>query len=228
MLALQLKVHVSNARNLPKDGQARFYMFVYLLDAICAQQQFPGMGWTWTPLEEVVNVYCKLLSKCSYRGVMTRLSDHFIAPLYKMIFEQDLPCMSQEAMQALLNIADWYASLGGTFIRMFGMEKPLHELPRFATDKLVIQEVAYHISTGLLATLHMRKKTPWSTLPLRIGLYEIRTLKDANVETKDLKKFGFDTKSFNPYDPHCICKNHCVKVYFPWVHGACYWLEEDL
>ena len=26
MLALELKVHVSNARNLSKDGQARFYM----------------------------------------------------------------------------------------------------------------------------------------------------------------------------------------------------------
>lgn len=45
MLALQLKVHVSNAQSLPTSEQAKFYMSVYLLDAICNQLQFPGMGW---------------------------------------------------------------------------------------------------------------------------------------------------------------------------------------
>ena len=100
-------------------------------------------------------------------------------------------------MQALLNIADWYASPGGTFVSMFGAKKPPHELSRFATNKLFMKEVAYHISTGLLVGLHRRKKAPWPTLPLWIGLYEIYTLKDADVEAEDLKKFGFDTKSFN-------------------------------
>jgi len=89
--------------------------------------------------------------------------------------------MSQEMMQALLNIAYWYASPGGTFIRIFGAKKPPHELLRFSTDRLVTQEVAYHISTGLSARLHRRKKAPWPTLPLWVGLYEIRTLKDADV-----------------------------------------------
>ena len=46
MLALQLELHVSNAQNPPMDGQARFYMSTYLLDVICAQKQFLGMGWT--------------------------------------------------------------------------------------------------------------------------------------------------------------------------------------
>lgn len=77
-----------------------------------------------------------------------RLSDHFIILVYKLIFEKDPPCMSLEVMEALINIVDWYASSSGKFIRMFGGEKPLHVLPRFATDKLVMQEVAYHISIG--------------------------------------------------------------------------------
>ena len=64
--------------------------------------------------------------------------------------------MSHEAMEVILNIAYWYASLGGTFIRVFGREKPLHVLPRFSMDKLVMQEVSYHISTGLSAGLHRR------------------------------------------------------------------------
>lgn len=52
-------------------------------------------------------------------------------------------------------------------------------------------------------------------------------MKYADLETKYLNKFGFSTKSFNPYDPHLICKNHFEKVYYPWIHGACHWPEED-
>ena len=69
-------------------------MFAKLLDVIYAQQQFPGMNWTWTPREIAVKIYCKLLLDCSYRGVMARLTEHFIISLYKIIFEQDPPCIS--------------------------------------------------------------------------------------------------------------------------------------
>ena len=51
---------------------------------------------------------------------------------------------------------------------------------------------------------------PWPTLPLWIRLYEINSLKDADVEAKDIVKFDFSTKDFNPYDPHGICEDHCM------------------
>jgi len=69
-------------------------MSAYLLDAICAHKQFPDMGWAWEPLENVVNVYCKLPLEYNYRGATARLSDHFISPMYMMIFEKDPPFMS--------------------------------------------------------------------------------------------------------------------------------------
>ena len=72
-----------------------------------------------------------------------------------------------------MNIIDWYASPNGTFIGMYSVEKDLYVLLKFSMDKLVMQEVAYHISTGLLAGLHRKKKPPWSMLPLRVGLYTI-------------------------------------------------------
>jgi len=106
-------------------------MFSYLLDVVCSCQEFPGMDWAWTPSENVVNVYYKFLSECSYRGIMARLFDQFIAPLYTMIFEQDLTYMSHATMEALLNIVDWFASLDGTFIRMYNVEKVSHVLPNF-------------------------------------------------------------------------------------------------
>lgn len=45
-------------------------------------------------------------------------------------------------MEAVVEIADWYDSPGGTFIRVFGKEKLSHVLPRYATNKLFMQEVS--------------------------------------------------------------------------------------
>lgn len=82
-----------------------------------------------------------------------------------MIFEQDPPYMSQESMHVLLNIIDRHASPKGTFVRMYNMEKVLHVLSRFSMDKLVMQEVAYHSSPGLLDGFN-RKKAPCPMLPM--------------------------------------------------------------
>ena len=91
--------------------------------------------------------------------------------------------MSKATMEAVIDIADWYALLSGTFIWMYSAEKPPHVFSKFSIDKLVMQEVSYHISACLSARLHRKKKAPWPTLPLRIGLYEIQNLKHANVKT---------------------------------------------
>lgn len=39
--------------------------------AICARQEFLGLTWAWSLAETAVNTYCKLLSKCSFIGVIT-------------------------------------------------------------------------------------------------------------------------------------------------------------
>lgn len=87
--------------------------------------------------------------------------------------------------------------------------------------------MSYHILTGLSARLHRKKKEPWPSLPLRIKLYDIQNLKHAEAETKEFKRFTFGTRSFNPYDLHLLVKDHCVRVWFPWIHKACHWPEED-
>lgn len=81
--------------------------------------------------------------------------------------------MLKATMEALIDIDDSYSSPSDTFKRMYNAEKPLHVLPKFALDKLVMQEVSYHISTGLSTRLNWKKKAHWPTLPLQIGLYNI-------------------------------------------------------
>jgi len=62
---------------------------------------------------------------------------------------------------------------------------------------------------------------------VKIGLYAIRSLKEVDVKVVDFKKFKFNTRSFNLYDPHGLCRDHYVRVYYPWLHWACHWPEED-
>jgi len=44
LLAHQLSIHICNSLNPPKGEKVIFYMFAYLLDAICAHNAFPGMN----------------------------------------------------------------------------------------------------------------------------------------------------------------------------------------
>jgi len=99
-------------------------------------------------------MYCKSLFECSFKGVITGLSDLFVTSIYAMIFKQDPPYMSKAIMEALIDIVDWYDSPSNTFIRMFSIEKPLHVLPKFTLDILIMQEVAYHTSAGLTTRFH--------------------------------------------------------------------------
>lgn len=115
-------------------------------------------------------------------------------------------------MEVIIDIAYLYASLDGTFIRMFGRENPPRVLPRYATEKIIMQEVSYHLTTGLSVGKHRKKKAPWPALPLWVRLYEIKSLKYANVEAKDIVKFEFGTNEFNLYDPHSVWKDHCTQV----------------
>lgn len=129
-------------------------------------------------------------------------------------------------MEAIVDITDWYASLGGTFIRVFGREKPLHVLPRYATNKLIMQEMSYHLATGLSPALHKKKKAPRPTIPLQIGLNEIKRLKVAYAKAKEIVIFELDT-DFNLYDPHSICKVNFMRFYSPWIDEEFHCLEEN-
>ncbi len=158
---------------------------------------------------------------------MAHLTDHFIIQLYKLIFEEDPTCMSQGSMEVIAYITDWYASPGGTFLRVFSGEKPPRVLPRYNTDNLVMQQVSYHLATRLSTAFHRKNKAPWPTLPLKIVLYEINNLKVMDTEGKEIVKFAFHTWYFNQYDPLRICKDHCTRIYFPLIGREFHWPEED-
>lgn len=132
---------------------------------------------------------------------MEKLINHFLIPLYMMIFENEPPLTSRMKMEAIREILDWFSSLNGTFLRVFSGEKLLHVFPRYSIDKLIMQEVSYHLTIGLSASLHKKKKAPWPTIPMKIGLYEMKNLKVVDIEGKAIEMFSFSTRDFNHMSP---------------------------
>ena len=75
-----------------------------------------------------------------------------------MIFEEEAPCMSHKAMSVVSEVVDWFTSRDGTHLKVFGFQKQSHLLLRYAINKIVIQQVAYHLVIGLSVMLQRKKK----------------------------------------------------------------------
>lgn len=63
------------------------------------------MDWKWTSKGPPILIYCKLLVKCSYRGVFEKLTDHLFKVLYLTIFKEEAPYMYGEAMSAVSKVS---------------------------------------------------------------------------------------------------------------------------
>jgi len=56
-----------------------------------------------------------------------------------MIFKVDEPCMTKRAREVVSEVADWFTSSQGTFIKVCKAYKPLPLMPKYVTDKVVMQ-----------------------------------------------------------------------------------------
>ena len=59
-------------------------------------------------------------------------------PLFQVIFCAPTPCVLEKAMQVFNNIEDWYVSLNGTYIMVYGSTNPPHMFPRFVPNNMVL------------------------------------------------------------------------------------------
>lgn len=89
----------------------------------------------------------------------------------------------------------------------------------YVTNKVVSQDVAYQLNNGLSTQLYRRKKDPWPTLPLCVKLYELKSLKEANFEIRQLNLLHFGMMNFHIYDPRKVCKKNCDKIQYTWPYG---------
>lgn len=51
---------------------------------------------------------------------MENMTGHLLILLYKLIFDEEPPCMSQGEMEVVPERIDWFASSNGTLLKVFG------------------------------------------------------------------------------------------------------------
>jgi len=128
------------------------------------------MGWAWSISNIPVQVYCKDLWENKYKRQYANICYHFFAQAFELILGKPAPILSDEAMQVLSNIGDWYIEKDFTYIRIYGATAAPHLLPKFVLDRLVLREIAYQtILHGFNAFLVKEKLKSFISYSLYIG-----------------------------------------------------------
>ena len=94
-------------------------------------------------------------------------------------------------METLGQVAHWFPFTEYTFIRVFGTFKAPHALPRFITDKVLMQEVCFQMTSGFSNVLSKGKKKPWPALPLTIGAYTVKDFREVGTQGEEIKGYHF-------------------------------------
>ena len=90
-------------------------------------------------------------------------------------------------METLGKVAHWFPLAEYTFIRVFGSYKTPHAMPRYVTDKMLIQEVCFQMTSSFSKVLTKGKKKPWPTLPLTVSTYTIRDFREVEAVSPPMK-----------------------------------------
>ena len=134
-------------------------MASYLLDVMCARNEYPYLGWKWTPSLSSIHVYCTMLWENRYKEDYDRICDGFFAPIYQILFGKEAPCFSPKGQEIVQKYGDWYMTPDGFYIRMSGTSKAPHRLPHFVPDKSLLQELTYQTYIhGVATSLHKEKR----------------------------------------------------------------------
>ena len=112
-------------------------------------------------------------------------------------------------METLGKVAHWFPLAEYTFIRVFGSYKAPHAMPRYVTDKILIQEVFFQKSSSFSRVLTKGKKKPWPMLPLTIGTYMVKDFREVEAEAEEMKIYLLGSLDHRTYDPERIVPDHC-------------------
>ena len=89
-------------------------------------------------------------------------------------------------------------------------------MPRFVTDKMLLQEVCYQMTSGFSKVLTKGKKNLWPTLPLTIGAYTVKDFREVQVEVEEMRGFYLGPLDHRTYDPERIVPDHCKWAKLKW------------
>ena len=88
-----------------------------------------------------IYVAYQILGAHKYHNHYRLISEEFIRPLYKLMFIEDYPCLSEGVVESIKEYGDYFFIEEGTYLRMYGGTKETSLLPKYATEYIVHKEV---------------------------------------------------------------------------------------
>ena len=131
-------------------------------------------------------------------------------------------------METLGKVANWFPLTEYTFIRVFGSFKTPHAMPQFVTDKMLLQEFFYQMTSSFSKVLTKGKKKPWPKLPLTIDAYTVKDFREVEAEAEEMRGFHLGPLDHRTYDQERIVPDHCKRAKFKWSyqHTECPYEDE--
>jgi hypothetical protein len=183
IISKQLSTCIRQAQT-PKEGETpSFYMASYLLDIVCARNDFAGMNLSWHTSDLPVHVYFSILWENRYKKSYSLICDQFIAHIHLLLFKKECPRLSDTAKKIISKVGHWYLDERDTYIRVFGATRAPHLLPVYVPDRLIVGEICYQsILQGYNATLVKDKKRAFIPYGFHIGFYMVKDTAQAKQE----------------------------------------------
>lgn len=120
---------------------------------VCASNSFVGMGCTRSPNQPLVHVYCKVLWEHKYMHNYPDICDQFHSLVYELIFCKQHPRLTNEAIEVLKIIGDWYMYERSTYIRIYGVtnapQSLLAHVPKYF-DLFLLMGLAYNLLSSFV------------------------------------------------------------------------------
>ena len=82
----------------------------------------------------------KLFWTHKYYSYYRQICEHFIMPLYTLIFLTECDCMSEEALKFIQELRSYYLTEDGLYVRMYGGSRAPSILPKYAIDYVLQKE----------------------------------------------------------------------------------------
>ena len=120
----------------------------------------------------------KLFWVHKYYSHYKEICEHFIMPLYTLIFMTECNCMSKEAFKVIEEHGSYYLTEEGMYIRMYGCSRAPSLLPQYATDYVVHKEAVRQVYLdGVESFLFEHEKEAYPAIPFWIGNYKFTNIK---------------------------------------------------
>jgi hypothetical protein len=109
----------------------QFFMSGYLIDIVCAKTHFTLMKWNWSPSQKPIHIYYNKLWGFNTNQCFYELCNIFMVPLHQLLYGYPPPRFSNDAMERISYVCDWFIEEYFSYIRMYGCEAPPHALPSY-------------------------------------------------------------------------------------------------